>query len=194
MTDYTSLEILKGSLSHLPDDELNSIVTAVQKEQDARKNKKRQELINKAVAALHDLQAECGFDGCLIDNLCGCGGTVLGIGMEGEDDRVSCLKTDQRFENRCGCRVCDRGDAGDDSDRFRHILKAFDRILVNDADGFLIAHMIDHIFARKEILCRFVLKDASACLLNRKFCEGAMLIKGGDGTLRNDVVDLFLIV
>ena len=43
--------------------------------------------------------------------------------------------------------------------------------------------MIDHIFARKEILCRFVLKDASACLLNRKFCEGAMLIKGGDGTV-----------
>lgn len=73
MTDYTSLETLKGSLSHLPDDELNSIVTAVQKEQDARKNKKRQELINKAVAALHDLQAECGFDGCLIIGCDNCG-------------------------------------------------------------------------------------------------------------------------
>lgn len=62
MTDYTSLEILKGSLSHLPEDELNSIVAAVQKEQNARKNKKRKELINKAVTALHDLQNEC-FDG-----------------------------------------------------------------------------------------------------------------------------------
>lgn len=68
MTDYTSLEILKGSLSHLPEDELNSIVAAVQKEQNARKNKKRQELINKAVVALHDLQVECQdecLDGCI---------------------------------------------------------------------------------------------------------------------------------
>lgn len=64
MTDYTSLEILKGSLSHLPEDELNSIVAAVQKEQNARKSKKRQELINKAVTALHDLQVEC-LDGCI---------------------------------------------------------------------------------------------------------------------------------
>ena len=73
MADYTSLQILKGSLSYLPEDELNSIVAAVQREQNARKNKKRQELINKAIAALHDLQVECGFDGCLIINCDDCG-------------------------------------------------------------------------------------------------------------------------
>ena len=66
MVDYTSLEILKGSLSHLPEDELNSIVAAVQKEQNARKNKKRKELINKVVVALHDLQDEYFDDGIMI--------------------------------------------------------------------------------------------------------------------------------
>ena len=59
MTDYTSLEILKGSLSHLPEDELNSIVAAVQKEQNARKDKKKRELINKAVTALTELYTVC---------------------------------------------------------------------------------------------------------------------------------------
>lgn len=43
MTNDTTLEILKGSLSFLPEDELTSIITAVK---NARKNKKKQELIN----------------------------------------------------------------------------------------------------------------------------------------------------
>jgi len=59
MTDYTSLEILKGSLSHLPEDELNSIITEVQKEQNARKNKKRKELVTKVVTALTELYTVC---------------------------------------------------------------------------------------------------------------------------------------
>ena len=59
MTNDTALEILKGSLSFLPEDELTSIITAVKNEQNARKNKKRQELINKVIADLHDLQDEC---------------------------------------------------------------------------------------------------------------------------------------
>lgn len=73
MTDYTLLETLKGSLSHLPEDELNSIITAVQKERDARKNKKRQELVNKVVTALHNLQTECR-GGCItiVCNECDC--------------------------------------------------------------------------------------------------------------------------
>lgn len=62
MTDCNILEKLKENLSQLPDSELNAIVAVVQIEQNARKNKKRQELINKAVAALRDLQNEC-FDG-----------------------------------------------------------------------------------------------------------------------------------
>lgn len=60
MTDYTLLEILKGSLSHLPEDELNSIITEAQKEQNVRKNKKRKkELVTKVVTALTELYTIC---------------------------------------------------------------------------------------------------------------------------------------
>jgi cobalamin-dependent methionine synthase I len=59
MTDYTSLEILKGSLSHLPEDELNLIVTAIQEEQNARKNKRKQELVKKAITILTELYNVC---------------------------------------------------------------------------------------------------------------------------------------
>lgn len=75
MTNDTTLEILKGSLSSLPDDELTSIITAVKNEQNARKNKKKQALINKAVTALCDLQTDC-FDGCITVSCEGCGSEV----------------------------------------------------------------------------------------------------------------------
>jgi hypothetical protein len=59
MTDYTSLEILKGSLSHLPEDELNSIIAAVSYEQNARKNRRKQELVKKVVTILTELYNIC---------------------------------------------------------------------------------------------------------------------------------------
>lgn len=62
MLNCTPIEYCMGNISGLSDSELSQVAFAIQKEQNARKNKKKQELINKAVAALHDLQAEC-FDG-----------------------------------------------------------------------------------------------------------------------------------
>ena len=62
MLNCTPIEYCMGNISGLSDSELSQVASAVQKEQDARKNKKRKELINKAVTALHDLQNEC-FDG-----------------------------------------------------------------------------------------------------------------------------------
>ena len=59
--------------SQLSNDELKILSQKIKEEQNARKNKKRQELINKAVAALHDLQVECGFDGYLIIGCDDCG-------------------------------------------------------------------------------------------------------------------------
>lgn len=73
MLNCTPIEYCMGNISGLSDSELSQVASAIQKEQNARKNKKRQELINKAVAALHDLQAEYGFDGCLIIDCDDCG-------------------------------------------------------------------------------------------------------------------------
>ena len=73
MLNCTPIEYCMGNISGLSDSELSQVASAIQKEQNARKNKKRKELINKAVAALHDLQTECGFDGCLIINCDDCG-------------------------------------------------------------------------------------------------------------------------
>lgn len=62
MLNCTPIEYCMGDISELSDSELSQVASAIQKEQNARKNKKRKELINKAVAALHDLQNDC-FDG-----------------------------------------------------------------------------------------------------------------------------------
>ena len=62
MLNCTPIEYCMGNISGLSDSELSQVASAIQKEQNARKNKKRQELINKAIAAFHDLQNEC-FDG-----------------------------------------------------------------------------------------------------------------------------------
>lgn len=85
MLNCTPIEYCMGNISGLSDSELSQVASAIQKEQNARKNKKRQELINKAVAALHDLQVECGFDGCLI------------IGRDDCDDEM-CLTLDEIAE------------------------------------------------------------------------------------------------
>lgn len=64
MLNCTPIEYCMGNISELSDSELLQVATAIQREQNARKNKKKQELINKAVTALHDLQVEC-LDGCI---------------------------------------------------------------------------------------------------------------------------------
>lgn len=68
MLNCTPIEYCMGNISGLSDSELLQMVAAIQTEQNARKNKKRQELINKTIAALHDLQVECQvecLDGCI---------------------------------------------------------------------------------------------------------------------------------
>lgn len=69
----TPIEYCMGNISGLSDSELSQVASAIQKEQNARKNKKRQELVNKVVIALHDLQTEY-FGGCItiVCNECDC--------------------------------------------------------------------------------------------------------------------------
>lgn len=75
MLNCTPIEYCMGNISGLSDSELLQVATAIQREQNVRKNKKRQELINKAVAALHDLQAAC-FDGGIVVSCEECGGEI----------------------------------------------------------------------------------------------------------------------
>lgn len=71
MLNCTPIEYCMGNISGLSDSELSQVAFAIQKEQNVRKNKKRQELINKAVAALHDLQTE--YMGCITITCDNCG-------------------------------------------------------------------------------------------------------------------------
>lgn len=73
MLNCTPIEYCMGNISGLSDSELLQVATAIKREQNARENKKKQELINKAVAALHDLQqAEC-IGGCIAISCDDCG-------------------------------------------------------------------------------------------------------------------------
>lgn len=72
MLNCTPIEYCMGNISGLSDSELSQVASAIQKEQNARKNKKRKELINKVIVALHDLQDEC-FDGCITITCDDCG-------------------------------------------------------------------------------------------------------------------------
>lgn len=58
MLNCTPIEYCMGNISGLSDSELLQVATAIKREQNARENKRKQELINKAVATLHDLQTE----------------------------------------------------------------------------------------------------------------------------------------
>lgn len=71
MLNCTPIEYCMGNISGLSDSELLQVATAIKREQNARENKKKQELINKAVAALHDLQTE--YLGCISITCDDCG-------------------------------------------------------------------------------------------------------------------------
>ena len=75
MLNCTLLEYYMDNILKLSDDELQQVITAIEKEQNERKNKRKHELVDKAVAALHDLQAE-GFNGCIVRTCEECGGDV----------------------------------------------------------------------------------------------------------------------
>lgn len=72
MLNCTPIEYCMGNISELSDSELLQVATAIKREQNARENKKKQELINKAVAALHNLQAEYDL-GCITITCDDCG-------------------------------------------------------------------------------------------------------------------------
>lgn len=71
MTNCTPIEYCIGNISGLSDEELIRVAAAIKKEQNARENKKKQELINKAVDALNNLQIE--YSGCITIICDGCG-------------------------------------------------------------------------------------------------------------------------
>ena len=59
MLNCTPIEYCMGDISGLSDSELSQVASAIQKEQNARKNKKRKELVTKVVTALTELYTVC---------------------------------------------------------------------------------------------------------------------------------------
>lgn len=92
MLDCIDYELMENSVSKLSDSELQQIIATAQREQNTRKSKKRQELVNKVVTALHDLQTECR-GGCITIacNECDCE-TFLGFDEIAEKikDEIDC--------------------------------------------------------------------------------------------------------
>lgn len=72
---YKMLNCTLDNISKLSDSELQQAITAIGKEQNERKNKRKHELVDRAVAALRDLQVECP-DGCIVKTCEGCGDYV----------------------------------------------------------------------------------------------------------------------
>ena len=75
MLNCTLLEYYMDNILKLSDGELQQVITAIEKEQNERKNKRKHELVDRAVAALRDLQVECP-DGCIAKACEGCGDDV----------------------------------------------------------------------------------------------------------------------
>ena len=90
MLNCTPIEYCMGNLSGLSDSELSQVATAIKKEQNARKDKERQELINKAVAALHDLQKVC-FDGDITVYCEDCGNEIY-VSLDEIIERIKYVK------------------------------------------------------------------------------------------------------
>lgn len=70
--EISSMQKCLNLFSQLSNDELKILSQKIEEEQNARENKKKQELINKAVAALHDLQ-QAEYLGCISITCDGCG-------------------------------------------------------------------------------------------------------------------------
>lgn len=58
MLDCMPLKCCMSNISEFSDNELLQVTTAIQREQERRKSKRKQELVNRAVTALLNLQAE----------------------------------------------------------------------------------------------------------------------------------------
>lgn len=112
--------------------------------------------------------------------------------METEDNRIPRLGADQALEHGCRSGVGNRGDAGDDSDRFGDLNVTFVFVFVNDADGFLIFDAVPDVFGREDILDILVLDDAAAGFFVSHLGEREVLVKSGEGHRVNHGVDLFL--
>ena len=132
-------------------------------------------------------------DGGVAHDLGCCDGTVLGAGVEAEDDRAAGLQCDQGLEDGGGGRVGDRGDAGDHADRFGNFIDAEHVIFADDADGLLTSQVVGDVLAGEDVLGRLVFHQATVRFVDGHFGEHEMLVQRRHGGLGDDVVDLLLV-
>lgn len=70
MLNCTPIEYCMGNISGLSDSELLQVATAIKREQNARENKKKQELVTKVVTALTELYTVCDDSITIVCNNC----------------------------------------------------------------------------------------------------------------------------
>jgi hypothetical protein len=112
--------------------------------------------------------------------------------MECKDNGVSGFRTDQGFEHGSGRRVRDRGNSGNDADRFSYLDIPFQIVFFNNTHCLLIFYTVIDILGGKDVLDDLVLEQTSFCFLHSKLCQIHVLIQSGKGHGMDDFVHLFL--
>ena len=132
-------------------------------------------------------------DGGVAHDLGCCDGTVLGAGVEAEDDRAAGLQCDQGLEDGGGGRVGDRGDAGDHADGLGDLIDAHHIVFADDAHGLLAGQIVGDVLAGEDVLGGLVFHETTAGLVDGHLGENEVLVQSGDGCLGDDTINLLLV-
>ena len=91
--------------------------------------------------------------------------------MWADDDCVSCLQSDQGFEDCCGSRVCCRDNCCDQTDRFCNFLDSINRIFFQYTTGLGVFVCIVDVLCCVMVLDDFIFYDTHSCFFNGCFCK-----------------------
>ncbi len=119
-------------------------------------------------------------------------GGVFSTWVRREDDGVTGLQADQRFEDSRGGRVSGRNDTADDTDRFSNSDGPEGVVLGQHAAGLFIFISVIDVFGSKVVFDHFIFNDTHAGFGNGHLSEGDAGICSGQSSGAEDFIDLFL--
>ena len=120
-------------------------------------------------------------------------GTAGGVGRRPEDDRVARLRGDDRLEQHGRGRVRDGGDRQDHAHGFGHHVDPGVRVVLDDADGLLVAQVVVEELGGHVVLDDLVLEHAEARLLDGQRGELGRCLESRHRHRPHDAVDLLLV-
>ena len=112
--------------------------------------------------------------------------------MEGKDDRVTSLKSDKGFENRCRSWVSCWCHPTDNAYWLSNRNQTLFFIFSDNAYCPVIFNTIPNVFRSIHVFDGFIFINTTACFINSQFCQIHMFIKGSNRSLVNNVVHLLL--